>query len=331
MGIHLSIIIPMYNVEEYIERCILSIVEQPVYPERNYELIVINDGSTDRSSNIIKELQKTYPFIQLINQENGGLSAARNTGLDHAKGEFIFFIDADDYIEPDTLHPLLNTITKQNPDIILFGVSKTYQDKRKKALKSHLPTSAPLQSIKVDEYINDYTILSAAWQGLFKRRLIERHNIRMPKGRFAEDDDFCIKFFSVAESLYYIPLQVYNYYQRSGSISNNDDTPHNNKVISDRIEIFKQLNIYIQTFTGNRRYGLERKLDFLALDIIRLLIRYSCSKETIKDSLNELKLQGFYPLRKKKYNTKYNFFKNLFDNPLKIQLIVFSKILNRFF
>src|SRR5690554_4926594 len=96
----LSVIVPAFNVESWIERCLLSIVHQDISPE-SYEVIVINDGSPDQSASIAKELAKTFSQIVVIDQENKGLSGARNTGIQNAKGKYVLFIDSDDYIEPN--------------------------------------------------------------------------------------------------------------------------------------------------------------------------------------------------------------------------------------
>lgn len=98
----LSIIVPMYNVEQYIEKCLKSLLNQDLSRD-DYEILIINDGSKDRSKHIVNEYMKNNKNIRMINQKNGGQSKARNTGIDNAKGEYLFFVDSDDYIEDYTL------------------------------------------------------------------------------------------------------------------------------------------------------------------------------------------------------------------------------------
>lgn len=324
----LSIIVPLYNAEEYIERCILSIIHQSI-DENKYELIVVNDGSTDRSESIVKELQYKHPFIQLINKENGGLSSARNKGLDIASGDYIFFVDADDWLSPNTLSQLLDTIDTHSEDIILFKTTRVYPDGKTKAIRFHLPESN--KALLVEDYICNYTILSAAWQGLFKRSLFTDHNIRMPKGLLAEDDDLVIKLFSVAQTMYYLPISVYNYYQRLGSISHSSDDSHNEKLIKDRVAIFKGLVNYTQSFAGKRKIGLERKLKFLALDIVRLLIRKSQSRQIIDITLQQLSDLGYFPLRGKTYSMKYKTLQILVNKPSRVHFFASLKKSEKFF
>lgn len=328
MDKHLSIIIPVYNVEKYVERCIFSIVDQPVSPE-SYEVIIVNDGSTDKSGDILKELSNDYPSIRLIKQENKGLGAARNTGLDNAIGEYIFFIDADDYIANDSLLPILNSIKQTKADIILFGISEVYLNGKKKTISFHLPEKDEL--LFVEDYINDYTILSSAWQGIFKRSLLEEHAIRMPEGKLAEDDDFVVKLFSVADTLYYLPISVYNYFQRPQSISNHKDEAHNQKLIFDKLEIFQSLIQYTERYSRKRRSGLQRKLDSLSLEIVRLLIRKKISSHIIDHVLNKLAQLEYYPLIDKHYNLKYNIFCMLLNKPSKVRFFASSNFLSSFF
>lgn len=324
----LSIIIPLYNVDDYIERCILSIVSQSIDQE-SYELIVINDGSIDRSESIVSELQKSHPFIKLVNKENGGLSSARNKGLDIASGNYIFFVDADDWVSPNTLSQLLDTMTSHPEDIILFKTTEIYPNGRTKQISFHLPESN--KTLLIEDYICNYTILSAAWQGLFKRSLFTNHNIRMPEGLFAEDDDLVVRLFSVAETIYYLPIGVYNYYQRPQSISNSSDLHHNEKLIKDRMSIFRELANYVQSFSDKRKIGLERKLNFLALDILRLLIRKSQTKPTINVILNQLSDLGHFPLNKKAYSIKYRILRTLLNKPSLILFFASLKKSEKFF
>ena len=109
----LSIIVPLYNVEKYIEKCILSLVNQDF---RDYEIIVVNDGSPDESANIVNELKIKYPNVLLFHKENGGLSSARNFGLEKAKGEYVWFVDSDDWIEPDIISLLYKHVKESNLD-----------------------------------------------------------------------------------------------------------------------------------------------------------------------------------------------------------------------
>lgn len=115
----LSIIIPVYNVEKYVGRCLESCLDQDL-PKDEYEIIVVNDGTQDNSVQVIEKYIKPENNVTLIHRENGGLSAARNTGLKHAQGEYVWFVDSDDWIEKDSLSKLIQYIKKYDLDVFRF-------------------------------------------------------------------------------------------------------------------------------------------------------------------------------------------------------------------
>lgn len=123
-----SVIVPVYNVEKYLKRCLDSIINQTY---KNIEIILVNDGSKDNSRNICEEYEKKYENISLINQENGGLSAARNTGLKYVKGEAVTFVDSDDWLELDAIEYYVESMKKHNVDMVVTNNVRTkdYQEK----------------------------------------------------------------------------------------------------------------------------------------------------------------------------------------------------------
>ena len=116
----LSVIIPMYNVEEYVERCLSSLLNQDLDPDQ-YEIICINDGSPDRSGEIVKNLMKSFSNIQIIEQENQGVSVARNNGMEIATGKYLLFIDPDDYVEANSLQHVLEKADKTDCQVSFLG------------------------------------------------------------------------------------------------------------------------------------------------------------------------------------------------------------------
>lgn len=313
----ISIIIPAYNVENYIERCLSSIICQNIDYDL-VEVIVINDGSTDQTLDKCKEIKDRHPdLIHLIDKPNKGVSSARNQGLDLAIGEYIFFIDADDMLAPNSLSQLIIAVTTHyNTDIILFNTCHIDKNGKAKQIKSHLPKQSQL--IRVEDYINQYTILSAVWQGLFSRHIFDKYSIRMPEGLIAEDDDFSVRYFSVANQMYYTNTSVYEYHTRPGSITNTTQHTEVSKLLDDRIVIFEQLANYVKSFKGKRLSGLNRKMDFLALDILRLLIRKSTDKDSVFRALSTLSDLGYFPLKKNSYTNRYIILRHIFLNRRRI-------------
>lgn len=302
----ISFIIPVYNVEKYVERCILSIVSQNISADR-YELIVVNDGSTDGSLDILMALKEKYSFFQIISIPNSGPSVARNTGLDVATGEYIFFIDSDDWIEPDSIPYLSEVIEKYGTDIVLIKMQELHQDGEVVSLTSSLSEDNVVESM--EDYSCRYTMRSSACSGLFKRKLFRKSDYQFKAGFFCEDDDFVVKIFSVAKNVVSIHRDVYNYYQRENSTSNNSSYKFNRKLIADSITLLAENSTYIQQFTGRRYDGLKRKLDFIAVDILRFIVQKNMKKGDRIEIFSSLSKIGFYPLPKGSYGLKYNVFR----------------------
>lgn len=114
----LTVVIPVYNVEKYLKRCVESVLVQEWH---NYDILLVDDGSTDSSSQICDDYVKAYDFISVIHKENGGLSEARNTGISHAKGDYVYFPDSDDWLEPQTFKELAEVLESREFDIISFN------------------------------------------------------------------------------------------------------------------------------------------------------------------------------------------------------------------
>ncbi|GAB6011601.1 glycosyltransferase family 2 protein [Viscerimonas tarda] len=320
MSIRLSIIIPVYNVEKYLERCILSVVNQGVSDER-YELIVVNDGSTDSSREILVRLKSEYPVIRIIDKENGGLSSARNAAIQQATGEYLFFLDSDDWISAGSLSFLLNWVEEYPVDILLFGACEIYDSGKQVSLATNFSPNNKVMS--VEDYLLNYTLRSSAWISLFSKRLLDENRITMKEGFLAEDDDFVVRIFSVAKEIVCNDRLIYYYYQRSDSISNGKE--FDEKVIADKLIILKDNTGYVKQFSGKLRQGLDRKLDFLAVDILRLLIRKNQPSQRIDAVLQELKQMGYYPLKKAPYSTKYKLFRALLYYPVFVKLARYFK------
>ena len=121
----ISIIIPVYNAEQYLEDCLLSISQQTF---GDFEILAVNDGSTDRSLEILKKYQEKEPRLKVFSQENKGVSAARNLGVEYAKGEYIIFLDSDDYIENNMIESLLKVAIENQSDIVLCGFYADFVD-----------------------------------------------------------------------------------------------------------------------------------------------------------------------------------------------------------
>lgn len=208
----LSIIVPVYDVEKYINKCIDSILKQTF---TNFELILIDDSSPDNCGNICDKYAKLDSRIKVIHKENGGLSSARNVGIDAARGEYIGFVDSDDYIKNDMYESLYKAILKYKADISICGKFIVGQDKVLSVCNSDNVRIYNRYEGLI-EIIKDKNINSFAWDKLYKRELFD--NVRYPEGRYFEDIATTYKLFMLSNKIVHINSSKYYYLQREDSI-----------------------------------------------------------------------------------------------------------------
>lgn len=214
----LSVVIPVYNVSSYLRKCVDSVLTQDL---DNYEIILVDDGSLDSSTQICDDYASKYSQIRVIHQSNGGLSVARNTGINAARGEYICFIDSDDYWEPNVLGALMNQIKEENLDVLRFNYRKqkiihegqyVFEEKNKYIDLFDARTDIVSGEIYLEERMgyNCY-----AWQYVIKRFLVEKF---LP-GIYYEDAEWMPRMLLKAQRVNNINLIVYNYLIRPQSIT----------------------------------------------------------------------------------------------------------------
>ena len=177
----ISVIVPVYNVENYIEKCLKSLVNQTMH---DIEIIIVNDGSKDNSKNIVKSFEEKYPEkIVYLEKENGGLSDARNYAMPYAKGEYIAFLDSDDYVENDMYEKMYEIAQKENSDLVECDFYWEYPNKIKEDIgQIYYGKKEMLEKVRV-----------VAWNKLIKRDILEKTKIQFPKGYRYEDVEFTYK------------------------------------------------------------------------------------------------------------------------------------------
>lgn len=214
----LSIIIPAYNVQSYIQKCIDSCFSQDIDISL-YELLIINDGSTDSTLDIIEESAQKYSNIRIFSQKNGGLSAARNVGIVNAEGKYIWFIDSDDYIRSNVLKKLLSDLEKDNLDAIWFQWQRV--DEKGMCLpheKNWIRRDIATVVSGVDFLSSIFGMCFYAWAFIFKRELFFRYKFCFAEGILYEDIELIPRLLLKVERIRYTSLCAYNYLQRAGSI-----------------------------------------------------------------------------------------------------------------
>ena len=244
-----SVIVPIYNVEKYLEKCINSLLSQTL---EDIQIILVNDGSKDNSGNIAKEYGKNNKGrVIYVEKENGGLSDARNYGLKYATGDFIAFLDSDDYIEKNAYEEMYNKAIEENADYVECDFIWEFPNK-----------------IRVDKqypYKNKKEMLSfvrvVAWNKLIKRQLIIDNNLEFPKGLRYEDVEFTYKLIPFINKFAYVDKPFIHYVQREGSIANvqNERTADIFTVLDNVIEFYKKNNIY-EEYRNELEYNYARYL-----------------------------------------------------------------------
>ena len=220
----ISVIIPVYNVEKYLTKCLESVINQTF---SDYEVIIVNDGSPDNSQNIIDSFHKKYPkLIKTYIKKNGGLSTARNFGLCHASGDYILFVDSDDYIDKKTLEYCYTKAVKEGADIVHYDVVRVSENNDLQ-INYSLFMKQPLT-------VNDYLLaVPCACNKLIKRTLLLDNKITFTEGLWFEDVAFSHKIISLAAKNVYLKENLYYYLERNNSIMRTPNILKNLDLIAD--------------------------------------------------------------------------------------------------
>ena len=233
-----SIIIPAYNAEKYLQRCLDSIASQPA---EEYEVIVVNDGSTDGTGQIADAFAAKGPRVRAVHQENGGVSVARKNGVSQAAGAYIWFIDSDDFILPGSLAKVLELI-ESHPEIDTFFAPVKMRDEQdgKEWVKPYALTATP--SLSGKDYLKLKPVSVCPVQFVFRKTLLENPWVFFPEGLRHEDEYFCrvLQYFS--PSLYVLEEPLYVYSQWGGSFMNTPSIRH----LYDMVEVYKYLDRFVE-------------------------------------------------------------------------------------
>ena len=234
-----SIIVPFYNVEKYIEKCLQTLVNQTL---EDIEIILVNDGSKDNTIDIVKKYQKEYPQkIIYLEKENGGLSDARNYAIPYAKGEYIAFLDSDDYVETTMYQEMYEIAKKENSDMVECNFIWEYPNKSRIDVgTTYNGKHEMLEKVRV-----------VAWNKLIKREILEKSKVQFPKGCRYEDVEFTYKLIPYLEKVSFCKTPMVHYIQRIGSITNiqNKRNAEIFDVMEHVIEYYKKNNMYTEYYT----------------------------------------------------------------------------------
>ena len=225
----ISVIIPIYNVGFYLQECVNSVIKQTY---KNLEIILVDDGSTDECPNIFDTYAKQYSNVKVVHKQNGGLSDARNVGILNSTGDYLLFLDEDDFWKDSTaVQSLVDRINITHADLLNYSYIKYYEDLKKYINYFENLEPLPLDFNKLEsiQYLLDNNLyIASACNKLIKKSLFEDGDLYFVKGIYSEDIDWCLRLLIKAESVDFICDNFYCYRQRSGSITHtiNDKKCH---------------------------------------------------------------------------------------------------------
>lgn len=308
MNYKYSIIIPIYKVEKYLRNCINSVLNQTF---KNYEIILVDDGSPDSCGAICDEFSNKYSFIKTIHKKNGGLSDARNVGLQNATGEYVIFLDSDDFwIDNEFLNNNLKKL--DGKDLIIFNSIKYYSDNKKGS--SRFQITDEFETLSRQErmnYIIQNNIYKAcAWDKIIKRSLLINNEITFPVGKLSEDMKWAGDLLDAISDIDIYEKNVYAYRQREGSISKSVSSKHIEDIITQLSTSYSNKLIY----------------NYLAYEYSVLLSYAYCASKEQKKKIKELSYLLDYDLSNKVKMVKkiYSLFGFYFSSKI-LRLFVYIK------
>ncbi len=255
----ISVIVPVYNVEKYLHRCVDSILSQTF---TDFEVLLIDDGSKDKSGVICDEYAQKDKRVRVFHKQNGGVSSARNVGLDNALGEWIYFVDSDDMVLPDALDTF-DSLTKSNSDLVMAGFCISEEDdivrERPKIIRQCELTV--VEALKEMYAPSDFCYQGYLWCKLFKRCVIQQNHLRFDENiSFNEDRLFIVKYLCCSKlRISYTTKAVYNYIQRMNSAMSTLQKGYNKKFATD-------FDAYVLMYQQISEYSTDKELIHLALN-----------------------------------------------------------------
>lgn len=305
----LSVVVPIYNAYQYLDRCINSILDQGL-DENDYEILLINDGSTDSSLAICNHYSTIKPsLIKIINKSNEGVSATRNYGIDYAKGKYIYFIDADDYLIPNGLNYLITNYLHEEIDVLSFW-SLTLDKKTKRTFHENNNIKGEIYlECKGHNFLYD-NAQTFVFTSIYKRNFLKRNQLYFDQISIGEDILFNLKVYLKNPTIRVVSSRLYRYDLHEESIIHRRDPGFMKKSINAYTFLFtfikEQIDIY-EKIDLRLSHGLRKILESQFPPFTSRVLSSNLSVEEIRLLKNKLVKDGILPL---KLGYKYNFFIN---------------------
>lgn len=313
----LSIIVPIYGVEQYLLKCVDSLLAQDL-PLSEYEIILVDDESPDTCPQICDEYAAAHENIRVIHRENGGLSAARNSGIEIAQGDYLMFVDSDDYIEPNVLSGLMAQVERDNLDVLRYrlqyvrikkeGVSELVNEAEYEVYNPY--NSDPFKDNDYSETPTDgVSFLNSrmntqcyAWAFVIKRELLD--GCIFTPGIYFEDTDWTPRMLCKAKRVASTNTVVYNYLQREGSITKTVNRSKQQKVLEDKMRLIGEMQRQAEELKSKclNNSWFSRMIADTVISVIGILsVDFYSERKNYLTQLNQL---GVYPLQSSKTKAK---------------------------
>lgn len=305
MAPYFSVIMPVYNVENYLRRCVSSVLEQNF---SDIEIILVDDGSTDNSGSLCDSLSRENPCIRVIHKENGGLSSARNAGIQAAKGKYIWFVDSDDWVKSGSLKKLYEVTCKDAPDMVKFNcvrVTETHEITCSNALPGTYDGEQIRHVLLQQAFYSAGKYILSAWAHIYRREFICRNSLKFISERLVGSEDYLFNLEAIvkAERISVLADTFYYYELRQGSLTQQ----YKNDLLTRYEQLYEQLSHRLpQEYEGeiaafflwhllrgtcipNEYYAAKA----YAMDIRRAKVRNMLGTDTVKKAYRCCKKNGF--------------------------------------
>ena len=309
----LSIIVPIYNVEKYLERCIKSLLVQDI-ESSNYEIVMVNDGSTDNSFALAQKLCNLSTNIKLVTRENGGLAAARNTGIENASGKYLMFVDSDDYLMPNILKKILSIAEEKNLDVCearmkVMKENGTYQE-------GLIQPFSPSEVVDGEYALLHGVNIASVCGMLYSSEFISKNHLRFTEGMTHEDVDFNTRVYPIAQRICFTDIISYVYFWNGESLNRSTNIQKIKKALFDDIRIAANTQKYSKEFKFSDKVKslyVKRSNSIVTSTLLTLIKNKHLSKEIKYECVDFAKTLSVYPIIGKTQSSNTSILKMLLN------------------
>lgn len=298
----LSIIVPVFNSATFLEKNLTSLLSQDL-PTENFEIILINDGSTDDSEKIAKAFARKYPQIKYFFQENKGLGGARNTGVGKSSGEYVMFVDSDDWLVENSLKSILEYSSQQNLDLLIFNLQRVFPDGKIVPSTMDYPEKVVMSG---EELILKHRIFVSPCVNLYRRNILVENNIKFVEGVYFEDIDFYLNAILKSNKVAFVKEMVYNYLWNENSITLKQNAEQNTKKYAHYILAIHRLQEIISKTSGNLKERLNYILEYYFIQLIKMSYNKGLNFAEARKAFHSLKQQNLLPMKIKQFEQTKN-------------------------